>query len=106
MASAAEAAREWRHSSLSRRAAVLFAFRELLNERAPELAKIVTAEHGKVLSDAGGEIARGLENVEYATGVPNLLKGGFSEQVSTGSTSTTSASRSASSPGSRRSTSR
>lgn len=84
VASAAEAAREWRHSSLSRRAAVLFAFRELLHTRAPELAAIITAEHGKVLSDAGGEIARGLENVEFATGVPNLLKGGFSEQVSTG----------------------
>ncbi len=84
VASAAVAAAEWRHSSLSRRAAVLFAFRELLNQRSPELAGIVTAEHGKVLSDAAGEIARGLENVEFATGVPNLLKGGFSEQVSTG----------------------
>ncbi|MEP6856306.1 MAG: CoA-acylating methylmalonate-semialdehyde dehydrogenase, partial [Pedococcus sp.] len=84
VASAAVAAAEWRHSSLSRRAAVLFAFRELLNQRSPELAEIVTAEHGKVLSDAAGEIARGLENVEFATGVPNLLKGGFSEQVSTG----------------------
>jgi malonate-semialdehyde dehydrogenase (acetylating)/methylmalonate-semialdehyde dehydrogenase len=81
---AVEAAREWRQASLSRRAAVLFAFRELLHDRADELAKIVTAEHGKVLSDAAGEIARGLENVEFATGVPNLLKGGFSEQVSSG----------------------
>ena len=78
------AAREWRHSSLSRRAAVLFAFRELLHQRTPELAAIITAEHGKVLSDAAGEIARGLENVEFATGVPNLLKGGFSEQAATG----------------------
>jgi malonate-semialdehyde dehydrogenase (acetylating)/methylmalonate-semialdehyde dehydrogenase len=84
VASAVEAAAEWRTSSLSRRAAVLFAFRELLHSRAWELAEIVTAEHGKVLSDAAGEVARGLENAEFATGVPHLLKGGFSEQVSTG----------------------
>ena len=75
---AAAAAREWRTSSLSQRAAVLFAFRELLHARTDELAAIITAEHGKVLSDAAGEIARGLENVEFATGVPQLLKGGFS----------------------------
>lgn len=81
---AAAAAREWRHSSLSRRAAVLFAFRELLHQRSPELAAIITSEHGKVTSDAAGEIARGLENVEFATGVPQLLKGGFSEQAATG----------------------
>jgi malonate-semialdehyde dehydrogenase (acetylating)/methylmalonate-semialdehyde dehydrogenase len=78
------AAADWRHASLSRRAAVLFAFREALHNRADELAAIVTAEHGKVLSDAHGEIARGLENVEFATGVPNLLKGGYSEQAATG----------------------
>ncbi len=82
--SATEAARQWRQSSLSRRAAVLFAFRELLHARTDELAAIITAEHGKVLSDAVGEISRGLENVEYATGVPNLLKGGYSEQAATG----------------------
>jgi malonate-semialdehyde dehydrogenase (acetylating)/methylmalonate-semialdehyde dehydrogenase len=81
---AKRAATEWRRASLSRRAAVLFAFRELLHRRETELAAIVTAEHGKVLSDALGEIARGLENVEFATGVPNLLKGGFSEQAATG----------------------
>ncbi|MCW2538289.1 MAG: methylmalonate-semialdehyde dehydrogenase [Frankiales bacterium] len=75
---------EWRNASLSRRAAVLFSFRELLHNRMNDLAAIVTAEHGKVLSDALGEIARGLENVEFATGVPNLVKGGYSEQVSTG----------------------
>jgi len=63
---------------------VLFAFRELLHTHADELAAIVTAEHGKVLADAGGEIARGLENVEFATGAPQLLKGGFSEQASSG----------------------
>ncbi len=81
--SATEAAREWRHASLSKRAAVLFEFRELLHRRSDEIARIVTAEHGKVVADALGEVARGLENVEFATGVPNLLKGGFSEQVST-----------------------
>jgi malonate-semialdehyde dehydrogenase (acetylating)/methylmalonate-semialdehyde dehydrogenase len=84
VASAAAAAREWRAASLSRRAAVLFAFRELLHNGADELAKIITAEHGKVLSDAHGEVARALENVEYACGVPELLKGGYSEQAATG----------------------
>jgi malonate-semialdehyde dehydrogenase (acetylating)/methylmalonate-semialdehyde dehydrogenase len=83
-ASAKAAAREWRHASLSRRAAVLFSFRELLHERQADLAAVVTAEHGKVTADALGEIARGLENVEFATGVPQLMKGGFSEQASTG----------------------
>jgi len=84
VARAAEAARGWRQASLSRRSAVLFAFRELLHQRSDDLAAIITAEHGKVLSDAAGEIARGLENVEFATGVPQLLKGGFSEQAATG----------------------
>jgi malonate-semialdehyde dehydrogenase (acetylating) / methylmalonate-semialdehyde dehydrogenase len=84
VAKARAAAREWRASSLSRRSAVLFAFRELLHQRTDELAVIITAEHGKVLSDAAGEIARGLENVEFAAGVPQLLKGGFSEQAATG----------------------
>ncbi|EWT07916.1 methylmalonate-semialdehyde dehydrogenase [Intrasporangium chromatireducens Q5-1] len=82
--SAAAAAREWRTSSLSTRAAVLFAFRELLHAHTDELAAIITAEHGKVRSDAAGEVARGLENVEFATGIPALLKGGYSEQASTG----------------------
>jgi len=84
VARAAEAARSWRQASLSRRSAVLFAFRELLHQRSDELAAIITAEHGKVLADAAGEIARGLENVEFATGVPQLLKGGFSEQAAAG----------------------
>ncbi len=84
VAKAVFAARSWGSASLSRRSAVLFAFRELLNARSGELASIVTAEHGKVLSDAAGEIARGLENAEFATSVAHLLKGGFSEQVSTG----------------------
>ncbi|HJR37810.1 MAG TPA: CoA-acylating methylmalonate-semialdehyde dehydrogenase [Nocardioidaceae bacterium] len=84
VASALTAAKEWRHASLSKRSAVLFAFRELVHARADELAAIVTSEHGKVLSDATGEIMRGLENVEFATGVPQLLKGGYSEQAGTG----------------------
>ena len=84
VASAVAAARSWRSASLSRRAAVLFAFRELLHAHADELAALVTAEHGKVLADAAGEVARGLENVEFATGVPQLLKGGYSEQAATG----------------------
>ena len=84
VARAVAASKDWRHASLSVRSAVLFAFRDLLHERTEELAAIVTAEHGKVLSDAAGEIARGLENVEFATGLPQLLKGGFSEQAATG----------------------
>ena len=84
VASAKTAALEWRSASLSRRSGVLFAFRELLHADADELAKIITAEHGKVLSDAHGEIARALENVEYACGVPELMKGGYSEQAGTG----------------------
>ncbi|MDT4911052.1 MAG: malonate-semialdehyde dehydrogenase (acetylating) / methylmalonate-semialdehyde dehydrogenase [Pseudonocardiales bacterium] len=84
VSSAKEAAREWRSASLSRRSGVLFAFREVLHAGADDLAKIITAEHGKVLSDAHGEIARALENVEFAAGVPQLLKGGFSEQAGTG----------------------
>jgi malonate-semialdehyde dehydrogenase (acetylating) / methylmalonate-semialdehyde dehydrogenase len=81
---AATAAKAWREASLSKRSAVLFKFRELLAERSGELAEIITREHGKVLSDAAGEIARGLENAEFATGVPHLMKGSFSEQASTG----------------------
>ncbi|WP_432974865.1 CoA-acylating methylmalonate-semialdehyde dehydrogenase [Dactylosporangium sp. CA-233914] len=84
VSSAKAAAAAWRRSSLSRRSAVLFAFRELLHARTAELAELITHEHGKVRSDAAGEIARGLENVEFACGIPQLLKGDFSEQASTG----------------------
>src|SRR4051812_49449111 len=84
VASAKAAAQEWRGASLSRRSGILFAFRELLHDGLDELAAILTAEHGKVFSDAQGEIARGLENVEFACGIPQLLKGGFSEQAATG----------------------
>jgi malonate-semialdehyde dehydrogenase (acetylating) / methylmalonate-semialdehyde dehydrogenase len=81
---AAEAAKEWRKVSLSKRSAVLFKFRELLAGRSGDLAAIITREHGKVIGDAAGEIARGLENAEFATGIPHLMKGSFSEQASTG----------------------
>ncbi|TDD38806.1 CoA-acylating methylmalonate-semialdehyde dehydrogenase [Saccharopolyspora elongata] len=81
---AASAAWEiWRWTTLSRRARILFDFRAELLRRRDELAAAITAEHGKVLDDAHGEIARGLEVVEYACGIPALLKGGFSESVST-----------------------
>ncbi|WP_394553439.1 CoA-acylating methylmalonate-semialdehyde dehydrogenase [Agromyces sp. MMS24-JH15] len=74
----------WSETSISKRQQVLFAFRELLNARKGELAEILTSEHGKVLSDAAGEIARGLEVVEYACGIAQLLKGEYSEQASSG----------------------
>ncbi|MFE9955101.1 CoA-acylating methylmalonate-semialdehyde dehydrogenase [Micromonospora sp. NPDC005299] len=83
VAAAGEAFTRWRTASLAQRSNVMFAFRELLNARRPELAEIITAEHGKVLSDAAGEIQRGLENVEFACGIPQMLKGGFSENAST-----------------------
>lgn len=74
----------WSGYSIAKRQQVLFAFRELLNARKSELAAIITAEHGKVLSDAMGEIARGQEVVELATGFPHLIKGAFSENASSG----------------------
>ena len=83
VSSAVEAFSSWRHSSLSQRAKLLFAFRELTTKRAGELAKIVTSEHGKVLDDALGEVMRGLEVIEFACGIPQLLKGSYSENVST-----------------------
>lgn len=84
VAKAVVASKDWRHASLSTRSGVLFALRELLHERTDELAAILTAEHGKTLADSVGEIGRALENVEFAAGVPQLLKGGFSEQAATG----------------------
>ena len=74
----------WRATGLSRRAEVMFRLRELIDANKKELATLVSAEHGKVPSDALGEIARGLENVEFACGAPQLLKGGYSEQAATG----------------------
>ncbi|GAB3208231.1 CoA-acylating methylmalonate-semialdehyde dehydrogenase [Marinactinospora thermotolerans] len=83
VAAAVEAFPAWRDASLSRRTSVLFRFRELLHAGADELARLISSEHGKVVSDAAGEIARGLEVVEFACGIPHLLKGGYSENVST-----------------------
>jgi len=83
VAAAGAAFADWRDASLARRAKVLFAFREIVNARSDELAAMVTAEHGKVLADAAGEVARALEVVEFACGIPHLQKGGFSESVST-----------------------
>jgi malonate-semialdehyde dehydrogenase (acetylating) / methylmalonate-semialdehyde dehydrogenase len=74
----------WRALSLAKRAELMFAIRELVHERREEIAKILTAEHGKVLSDAVGEVTRGLEVIEFCCGIPHLLKGGMSEQASTG----------------------
>jgi len=81
---ATKAFETWRHASLTKRTQVLFAFRELVNQNKEKLAALITKEHGKVLSDAYGEVTRGLEVVEFACGIPHLLKGGFSEEVSTG----------------------
>ena len=86
--SAVQAARDafpaWRAVSLSKRSELLFAMRENVHQRREDIARILTAEHGKVLSDAMGEVARGLEVIEYACGIPTLLKGEYSEQASTG----------------------
>jgi malonate-semialdehyde dehydrogenase (acetylating) / methylmalonate-semialdehyde dehydrogenase len=84
VASAKAAFPAWRALSLARRAELMFAIRELVHSRRDEIAKILTREHGKVLSDARGEVTRGLEVIEYCCGVPTLLRGGFSEQASTG----------------------
>ncbi|SIO88154.1 CoA-acylating methylmalonate-semialdehyde dehydrogenase [Nocardiopsis sp. JB363] len=84
VAAAKEAFPGWRDTSLSKRVQVLFRFRELLSAGADELARLVSSEHGKVFSDARGEVARGLEVVDFACGIPHLLKGGYSENVSTG----------------------
>ena len=81
---ATEAFATWRHSSLTKRTQVLFAFRELVQQNKEKIAALITDEHGKVLSDAAGEVTRGLEVVEFACGIPHLLKGGFSEEVSSG----------------------
>jgi malonate-semialdehyde dehydrogenase (acetylating)/methylmalonate-semialdehyde dehydrogenase len=81
---AARAFPEWRSFSLGRRAELFFRIRELFHAHREDLARLLTAEHGKVLSDANGEVARGLEVIEFCCGIPTLLKGGFSEQASTG----------------------
>ena len=84
VASSLAAAGPWRTSSLATRQRVMFAARQLLIARRGEIAEVITSEHGKVLADAEGEVQRGLEVVEFACGIPHLLKGGFSEGVSTG----------------------
>jgi malonate-semialdehyde dehydrogenase (acetylating)/methylmalonate-semialdehyde dehydrogenase len=82
--SARSAAQSWARTSITARTQVVFRFRELLNARKDELGAIITSEHGKVLGDATGEVTRGLEVVEFACGIAHLLKGGYSEGVSTG----------------------
>jgi malonate-semialdehyde dehydrogenase (acetylating)/methylmalonate-semialdehyde dehydrogenase len=84
VAVAREAATSWRESSLSQRTNILFTLRQLLVTHADELAEIITSEHGKTTADALGELARGLENVEYACGLAEHLKGDFSSQVAAG----------------------
>jgi malonate-semialdehyde dehydrogenase (acetylating)/methylmalonate-semialdehyde dehydrogenase len=74
----------WRSTSIAKRAELFFAIRELFHAHREDLAKLLTAEHGKVVTDAMGEVARGLEVIEFACGIPTLLKGEFSEQASTG----------------------
>ncbi len=83
VAAAAEAFQSWGRSSLSTRQRIMFAFRELVAAHRQELAELVSAEHGKTIDDALGEVQRGLEVVEFACNIPHLLKGDFSEQVST-----------------------
>ena len=83
VAVAKRASHLWRQATLARRTQVLFAFREIVNSKKEELARAITAEHGKVFSDALGEVTRGLEVVEFACGIPHLLKGGYSESAST-----------------------
>ncbi|MEQ1886088.1 MAG: CoA-acylating methylmalonate-semialdehyde dehydrogenase [Bryobacteraceae bacterium] len=84
VASAKQAFPEWRATPLSRRAEILFKMREIVDANRQRIAEAITREHGKTLPDAMGEVARGLENIEFACGIPNLLKGGFSEQASRG----------------------
>ena len=84
VAAAQKAFPAWADTSPLRRARVMFKFLELLNIHKDELARMITAEHGKVFTDAQGEVTRGIEIVEFATGIPQLLKGDYTEQVSTG----------------------
>jgi malonate-semialdehyde dehydrogenase (acetylating) / methylmalonate-semialdehyde dehydrogenase len=83
VASARSAFAEWRSASLTKRATVMFAFREMVSSHREDIARAITSQHGKVFSDALGEVGRGLEVVDFACGIPHLLKGGYSEQVST-----------------------
>ncbi|MDQ3382121.1 MAG: aldehyde dehydrogenase family protein, partial [Actinomycetota bacterium] len=84
VATAKAAFTEWRTWSLSKRSELFFRIYDLFDEHREDLAKLLTAEHGKVLSDALGEVQRGIEVIEYVCGIPTLLKGSYSEQASTG----------------------
>ncbi|WP_175811101.1 aldehyde dehydrogenase family protein, partial [Burkholderia anthina] len=84
VASAKQAFAGWSNTPPIRRARVMLRFLELMNQRRDELAAIITAEHGKVFSDAQGEVSRGIDVIEFACGIPQLLKGDYTEQVSTG----------------------
>jgi malonate-semialdehyde dehydrogenase (acetylating)/methylmalonate-semialdehyde dehydrogenase len=84
VAAAKTAFESWSQASLSKRTKIMFNFRELVNAKVNELAEIISDEHGKVLSDAAGEVQRGLEVIEFACGIPQLLKGDYSDQASTG----------------------
>src|SRR6516164_961253 len=84
VASAKAAFPAWRDTPPIRRARVMLRFLELMNRHRDELAAIITAEHGKVFSDAQGEVSRGIDVIEFACGIPQLLKGDYTEQVSTG----------------------
>ena len=84
VAVAREAFAAWRASALSRRAECMFKLRDLVERHRRQIAEMLALEHGKTVADALGEVARGLENIEFACGIPNLLKGGYSEQASRG----------------------
>ncbi|MEC8445590.1 MAG: aldehyde dehydrogenase family protein, partial [Actinomycetota bacterium] len=84
VAAAKEAFTTWRSASLSRRAEVMFNFHQLVVANRDKIAELVSIEHGKVPSDAAGELARGIETIEFACGIPQLMKGNFSEQASSG----------------------
>src|SRR5215510_495023 len=84
VAAAAKAFPGWRATSIAKRTQIMFAFRNLVREYQRELARLISSEHGKVVSDAAGEVTRGLEVVEFACGAPHLTKGEFAENVGTG----------------------
>ena len=106
VACAAEAQKEWAAWNPQRRARVMMRFVDLVNQNIDELAELLSIEHGKTVADSKGDIQRGIEVIEFAIGIPHLLKGEYTEGAGPASTSTRCASRSAWSPGSPRSTSR
>jgi malonate-semialdehyde dehydrogenase (acetylating)/methylmalonate-semialdehyde dehydrogenase len=104
VAAARAAFADWGSAAPQRRARVMFKFRDLVEQYSGDLARLLSAEHGKTLPDAQGEVQRGLEVIEFACGIPQLLKGQYSEHVGGGIATGASACRSASRPASRRST--